>query len=129
MPWSTSDSLFTDRLCLTQVDLYAITIIAQANVGALNTGAFAAIDPQIHVDPVKVDPPAECFQATNPLDYPISISAGASTGAPVPEPDTFALLAGGLAISALAQARRRRARGGGDGRIARTFAPRGLGRG
>jgi hypothetical protein len=112
MPWGTSDSLFTDRLCLTQGDLYEITIIAEATVGALHTGAFAAIDPRIRVDPVNVDPPAECFQATNPLDYPISISAGASTGAPVPEPDTLALLAGGLAVSALAQARRRRASGG-----------------
>ncbi len=109
--WSQTTQLQADHLCLTQGDLYAITIIAGSS--ALGSGAVgtAMVDPKIIVDPTNVDPTtSSCFQPSNPQDYTVSVSAGASTGAPVPEPGTLGLMGLGLFAIGLQRLTSRRTR-------------------
>lgn len=95
--WTQLTQFSADHLCLTQGDVYAITI--EAGLSALGQGASgsASVDPKIIVDPQgPQDPPTSCYQPADPLIYQgsISISSGASTG--VPEPGTLGLMGLGL---------------------------------
>jgi hypothetical protein len=101
----------TDALCLTQGYVYQITIQASSFVSGKGTTGSAAIDPRIIVDPTQVSAANGCFQPANPLDYPISISPGASTGGPTatPEPSALALMGLGLLALGLGRGSRRRA--------------------
>jgi hypothetical protein len=97
--WTQLTQFDADHLCLTQGEVYAITI--SAGVSALGKGASgsASVDPKIIVDPQgPQDPPTSCFQPTDPSIYQasISISGGASTGVSVPEPGTIGLMGLGL---------------------------------
>lgn len=87
----------TDDLCLTQGDVYQITIVTKAAALTKNTLSSAGIDPRIVVDPVSGGPTMPCFQPPNPSAYIVSVSPGASAGGTgVPEPGTLALMALGL---------------------------------
>lgn len=107
--WTQLDQLSADHLCLTQGDMYQISITASSNVLSRGATASASVDPKIIVDPQgPTDPTASCFQPINPQDYAVSISAGASTG--VPEPATLGLMGLGLLGIGLARSRTLRSR-------------------
>jgi hypothetical protein len=113
--WTQTDQLSADHLCLTQGDMYAITITTSTSIGGRGGSGSASLDPKIIVDPQgPTDPKASCFQPSDPLVYQaaISISDGASTGVSVPEPGTLGLMGLGLLVLGLGKylwRRRRRA--------------------
>jgi hypothetical protein len=117
-PWSESTTVgagFTapDHLCLTQGDMYAITITAATTGGSPGVTGGASLDPKIIVDPQgPTDPKAQCYQPTNPLSYQaaVTISDGASTGVPLAESGTLGLMGLGLFGVGLAARARSRAR-------------------
>jgi hypothetical protein len=99
----------TDDLCLTQGDVYKITIVTKAGALTQNTLASATIDPRIVVDPVTGGPTMPCFQPPNPSAYLISVSPGASAGGTgVPEPGTLGLLVLGMLALGVQQLQRAR---------------------
>jgi hypothetical protein len=115
--WTQLTQFDADHLCLTQGEVYGITI--SAGVSALGRGATgsASVDPKIIVDPESgpqgpVDPPSSCYQPTDPSSYQASIiiSGGASTGVSVPEPGTIGLMGLGLFGVGLGRRLRQRAR-------------------
>jgi len=111
--WTQTTQLGADHLCLTQGEVYAITI--EAGLSALGKGASgsASVDPKIIVDPQgPQDPPTSCYQPPDPSIYQsaISISDGASTGVSVPEPGTLGLMGLGLFGLGLGRRLTRRAR-------------------
>jgi PEP-CTERM motif len=97
--WTQTDQLSADHLCLTQGDMYAITITTSTSIGGQGGSGSASLDPKIIVDPQgPTDPKASCYQPSDPLVYQaaIRISDGASTGVSVPEPGTLGLMGLGL---------------------------------
>jgi hypothetical protein len=111
--WTQTDQFSADHLCLTQGDMYAITITTGSSIGSRGGSGSASVDPQIIVDPQgPTDPKASCYQPGDPLSYQaaISISPGTSTGVAVPEPGTLGLLGLGLAGLGLARRSVRRSR-------------------
>jgi hypothetical protein len=93
--WNQPAQIDADHLCLTQGDVYAITITASASALGKGANGTASVDPKIVVDPQgPTDPTASCYQPADPTGYGVNISAGASTG--VPEPGTLGLMGLGL---------------------------------
>jgi hypothetical protein len=108
--WAQADQFHGDHLCLTQGDMYAITITASSASG-WGGSSSASVDPKIIVDPQgPTDPKASCFQPANPMSYSVSISNGASTGVPVAEPGVLGLMGLGLLAVGLRRARQRSGR-------------------